>query len=98
MDNILEFAGDHFTLFLTITILLIFALIGCIYDGRKSKIDMVSKNEEDILDENINNIQVDNNKSLAETVNVSKNINEETGSVMLTDESILNNQNNINQQ
>ena len=94
MENIIDYIINHFAFFLTITIILLFALVGYIYDSKKNKSDLLKKNEEEINEELLENIIVPEGKSLAETVNVSKNINLETGGVQLTDESILNTNNN----
>ena len=90
MEGIINFISSHYALFLTFTIILLFALVGYIYDSKKNKEDLLKKSEEEIDEEALENIIVPEGKSLAETVNVSKNINPETGSVELTDSSILN--------
>ena len=94
MENIINYIVNHFAIFLTITIMLLFALIGYIYDSKKNKSDLLRKNEEEFDEELLENIIVPEGKGLAETVNVSKNINPETGGVQLTDESILNENSN----
>lgn len=94
MESIINYVINHFAIFLTITIILLFALVGYIYDSKRNKSDLLKKNEEEIDEELLENIVVPEGKSLAETVNVSKNINPETGGVQLTDESILNEDNN----
>ena len=89
MDSFINFIGRNYSWFLTISIVLIFALIGYIYDNRKSKNDLLKKNEEENYEKVLENIVVPEGKGLAETVNVSKNINPETKRVELTDSSIL---------
>lgn len=101
MEKIIEFVANNYVWFLTFTILLIFALIGYIYDTKRSSEDLVKKSEDEINEEMLENLVVPEGKSLADTVNASKNINPETRTVELTDSEILNNnevnntQNNI---
>jgi len=89
MEKVIDFIGDNYAWFLTITIFLLFALIGYIYDSKKNKNDLFTKTENEIDEESLENLIVPEGKSLAETVNVSKNINPETKSVELTDDTIL---------
>ena len=97
MENIINFASNNFVWLLTFTIILLFALVGYIYDSKKNKDDLLRKKEEELNEEALNNIVIPEGKSLAETVNVSKNINPETKAVELTDQTILNqNQDNEN--
>ncbi len=91
MEKIIEFVANNYVWFLTFTILLIFALIGYIYDTKKSSEDLVKKSEDEINEEMLENLVVPEGKSLAETVNISKNVNSETRKVELTDSDILNN-------
>ena len=98
METIVEFVANNYGWFLTITILLIFAIIGYIFDTKKSKEDLIKKTEEEINEEMLENLAVPEGKSLAETVNVSKNINPDTKKVELTDESILDNDSTNNNQ
>ena len=94
MDNFIEFIGNNYAWFLTISILLLFALIGYIYDNKKNKNDLIKKSESEIAVESLEKIAAENNKSLSDMVSKSKNINPETMSVELTDKSILENENN----
>ncbi len=96
MDKIIEFVANNYGWFLTITILLLFALIGYIYDTKKSKEDLVKKSEDELNEEMLENLVVAEGKSLADSVMVSKNINTETKAVELTDSEILNNGNDAN--
>ena len=89
MEKIAEFAGNHYILFMTITILLIFALIGYIVDTKRSKSDLVQKSEDELNEEMLDNLILPDGKSLAETVNVSKNVDPETKTVILNDPNIL---------
>jgi len=89
MDKIIEFIGDNYSWFLTITIILLFALIGYIYDTKKEKNDLLKKTEMEIDEESIENIVITEEKSLSEAVIKSININPETKNVELTDETIL---------
>lgn len=89
MEKFIDFIGNNYAWFLTITIILLFALIGYIVDTKKSKNDLFTKNENEIDEESLENLIVPEGKSLAETVNISKNINKETMQVELTDETIL---------
>lgn len=94
MENIIEFISDNYTWFLTFTLILLFALIGYIYDSKKNKTDLLKKQEMEIEEESLENIVVPENKSFQDMVNTSKNINPETKSVELTDVEILNDENN----
>ncbi len=97
MDKLVEFVGNNYAWFLTITIILLFALIGYIYDSKRNKKDLLKKTENELDEESIENIVItDTSKSLSETVNTSKNINPETKTVELTDESILDSTNKPN--
>ena len=89
MEKFIDFVGNNYAWFLTIAIILLFALIGYIVDSQKSKKSLFVKNENEIDEEAIENLVVPEGKSLAETVNVSKNINKETKNIELSDESIL---------
>ncbi len=89
MEKIIEFVANNYAWFLTITILLIFALIGYIYDTKREKKDLVKKSEDELNEEMLQNLVVPEGKSLAETVMSSKNINPETKAVELTDKTIL---------
>lgn len=89
MEKIIDFIGNNYAWFLTITIILLFALVGYIFDSKKNKNDLFKKTENEIDEESLENLIIPEGKSLAETVNVSKNINPETMNVELSDETIL---------
>ncbi len=97
MDKIIEFAANNFGWFLTITIVLLFALIGYIYDTKRNKDDLVKKSEDEINEKMLENLVVPEGKSLADTVMASKNINNETKAVNLTDSGVLENENKSNE-
>jgi len=90
MEKIVEFVSNNYVWFLTITIILLFALIGYIVDNKRTKNDLLTKTENEIDETNLENIQLNDEKSLNDLVNVSKNINAETKQVELTDVEILN--------
>ncbi len=90
MGNLIEFVGNNYVWFLTITILLLFALIGYIYDSKRNKNDLFKKAENEIDEESLQNIVIPEGKSLTDMVSKSKNINAETKSVELIDNTILN--------
>ena len=94
MDKFIEFVGNNYVWFLTVSILLLFALIGYIYDNKKNKNDLIKKSESELAVESLEKMAATNNKSLSDMVSKSKNINPETMSVELTDKSILENKNN----
>lgn len=94
MEKIIEFISDNYAWFLTFTIILLFALIGYIYDTKKNKSDLVKKQENELEEEELKNIIVPEEKSLQDMMIKSKNINPETRSVELTDTEILNDDNN----
>lgn len=93
MEKIVDFIGNNYAWFLTITIILLFALIGYIVDTKRNKNDLLKKTENEIDEINLENITVQEGKSLNEIVNTSKNINPETKAVELTDSEILGDQN-----
>jgi hypothetical protein len=88
MEIITELIVNNYVLILTITIILIFALIGYIYDSKKEE-SILRKSESELDEEAIQNIVIPDGKSLKDSVSVSKNINPETNSVELVDQSIL---------
>lgn len=94
MEKIIDFIGNNYSWFLTITIILLFALIGYIYDSKRNKTDLLKKAENEMEEISLENIVVPEGKSLNEHVSKSKNINQETKTVELTDETILNENNN----
>lgn len=94
MEKIIDFIGNNYSWFLTITIILLFALIGYIYDSKRNKTDLLKKAENEMEEISLENIVVPEGKSLSEHVSKSKNINQETKNVELTDETILNENNN----
>lgn len=96
MENIINFIGDNYAWFLTITIILLFALIGYIVDTKRNKNDLLKKTENEIDEINLENINVQEGKSLNDMVSKSKNINPETQAVELTDSEILNTENSDN--
>lgn len=89
MENIIEFIGNNYSWFLTVTIILLFALIGYIYDSKKEKNDLFTKNEKELAEESLENLIIPDDKMLSEVVNKSKNINAETKSIELVDDSLL---------
>lgn len=89
MENIIDFVSNNYAWFLTITIILLFALIGYIYDTRRNKNDLLKKTENELDEEALENLVAPEGKSLADAVVNSKNINPETKSVELVDETIL---------
>ena len=78
MGKIVEFIASNYAWFLTITILLLFALIGYIYDTRKNDNDLLKKSEEELDEESLEKIKIEEDKSLSDMVSKSKNINPET--------------------
>ena len=60
MDKFVEFISNNYVWFLTIALLLLFALIGYIYDNKKNKSskeeskDVVNNTEELLVEENNN--------------------------------------------
>ena len=87
----IDFISNHFVLLLSITIFLIFALIGYIYDTKKNKESIFKQNEDQIDEEAVANLAMLEGKSIKESVTNSKNINPETGGVELVDSTITNN-------
>lgn len=96
MEKITEFIGNNYAWFLTVTIILLFALIGYIYDSKRNKSDLMKKQEEELDASSYESIMTDvetldsGDKSLSDMVSKSKNINPETKVVELNDNSILN--------
>ena len=89
MEKLIEFVGNNYVWFLTITIILLFALIGYIYDSKRNKSDLLKRSEEELNEESIEKIMVPEGKSLSDLISKSKNINPETKTVELTDKEIL---------
>ena len=93
MEKVIEFVGNNYAWFLTISIILLFALVGYIVDTKRTQKDLTKK-AEDELDENVieelKENSMNDNKSLSDMVTKSKNINAETKAVELVDETILN--------
>ena len=89
MEKFMDFLAANSTLFLLITIILVFALIGFIVEGRRSKSDLFKKTENELDEISIQNIQMQENKSFKDVVSSSKNINKDTRSVELTDVELL---------
>ena len=81
MEKIIEFIANNYVWFLTITILLLFALIGYIYDTKKNDKDLLKKSEEELDEESLEKIKIPEDKSLSDMVSKSKNINPETKNV-----------------
>lgn len=94
MEKIVDFIGNNYEWFLTITIILLFALIGYIYDSKKNKNDLLKKTENELEEISLENIVIPEGKSIKDVVGNSKNINPETKQVELTDETILKNEEN----
>ncbi len=86
MEKIGEFIGNNYAWFLTITILLLFALIGYIYDTKRSKKDLLKKQEEELDEESLENIMISEDKKLSDMVVNSKDINPETKEVNILEE------------
>lgn len=93
MEKIINFIGEYYVWILSFTIILIFALIGYICDSKREKNDLIKKQEKELDEESLENLIIPEDKSLADSVSVSKNINPETKKVELTDETIINNEN-----
>ena len=72
MNKIIEFIGENYAWFLTITIILLFALIGYIYDSKKSQL---KDNKEEIEDTQIDEIENTDKESLSEMVAESATLN-----------------------
>lgn len=97
MNTIIEFIGDNYSWFLTITLILLFAIIGYVFDTRREKNDLLKKTENEIDEESLENIVITEEKSLAEAVTKTKNINPETKTVELVDETIKNEEAEVNE-
>lgn len=72
MDNFITFISDNYVWFLLITIFLIFALIGYLYDTKKSKTDYIKKNE-NLVKEVEEEIELPEGKSINDLVNNTSN-------------------------
>ena len=64
MEKIIEFIGNNYAWFLTITIILLFALIGYIHDSKRNKKDLMKLSEEAIEEESLENIKVEEKKRI----------------------------------
>lgn len=72
MEGFLNFLVDHYVLFLTISILLVFALIGYFVDvnRRKNNVYKINKPEEI----NLESLEVQENVALSDALNKNKNV------------------------
>ena len=90
MEKVIIFIVRYYSWIVAATVLLIFALVGYIVDSKREKNDLFKKNEREIEEENIESLIIPEDKSLSESINVSKNINPETKKVELVDSDIIN--------
>lgn len=70
MDKFITFVSDNYIWFLVITIFLIFALIGYIYDNKRSKTDYIRKNDNLVQEEEI---ELPEGKSINDLINSTDN-------------------------
>lgn len=70
MDKFITFVSDNYIWFLLITIFLIFALIGYIYDDKRSKTDYINKNDALVQEEEI---ELPEGKSINDLINSTDN-------------------------
>ena len=70
MDKFITFVSDNYIWFLLITIFLIFALIGYIYDNKRSKTDYINKNDALVQEEEI---ELPEDKSINAFINSTDN-------------------------
>lgn len=70
MDKFITFVSDNYIWFLLITIFLIFALIGYIYDNKRSKTDYINKNDALVQEEEI---ELPEDKSINDLINSTEN-------------------------
>lgn len=70
MDKFITFVSDNYIWFLLITIFLIFALIGYIYDNKRSKTDYIKKNAKLVQEEEI---ELPEDKSINDLINSTDN-------------------------
>lgn len=70
MDKFITFVSDNYIWFLLITIFLIFALIGYIYDNKRSKTDYIYKNDALVQEEEI---ELPEGKSINDLINSTDN-------------------------
>ena len=70
MDKFITFVSDNYIWFLLITIFLIFALIGYIYDNKRSKTDYIKKNDALVQEEEI---ELPEDKSINDLINSTDN-------------------------
>ena len=70
MDKFITFVSDNYIWFLLITIFLIFALIGYIYDNKRSKTDYIKKNDALVQEEGI---ELPEGKSINDLINSTDN-------------------------
>ena len=70
MDKFITIVSDNYIWFLLITIFLIFALIGYIYDNKRSKTDYINKNDALVQEEEI---ELPEDKSINDLINSTDN-------------------------
>ena len=91
MDGLLNIIVDYYVLIMTITIILIFALIGYFVDTRRKKNDPYKvKQQEEI---NLENLVVNDNMALNEALN--KNASANGAQVNPSSNNVNNNQNQV---
>lgn len=79
MDLIIDFAAKHYIIFIIITIVLVFALIGYfvnIKQNKKTPFKIAADNNK-VEEININNLEINNNISLQDAVRDSTTIKKE---------------------
>lgn len=64
MEKLIEFVSNNYVWFLTITIILLFSLIGYIYDTKKKKESPIEKAEDAIDEDYLEKLKVEEGKSL----------------------------------
>lgn len=64
MEKFVNFVANNYVWFLTITIILIFALIGYIYDSKKNKSNLFRKAENELEEQVIESIKEEEEQSL----------------------------------
>lgn len=90
MGKLIEFIAINYVWFLTVTLILIFALIGYIVDSKREKNDILMSDDVVFDEESLENLVIPEGKKLNESIQKSASINAETNKIELNDESILN--------
>lgn len=73
MKNIIEYIANHYVIFLTLLIFLLFSLIGYIIDTIREKNDVFKKKEREFEETDLDNLVIDEDKKISDSILETKN-------------------------